>query len=45
MRKVAYQAKRLPRKREHGFLQRMMTRAGRAVVSRRRRAERKRLTV
>ncbi len=45
MPKRTYQPKRIPRLREHGFLKRMHTRSGRAVIAARRRKGRRRLTV
>ncbi|MCL5109764.1 MAG: 50S ribosomal protein L34 [Chloroflexi bacterium] len=43
--KRTYQPKKLPRKREHGFLKRMSTRGGRAVIRARRLKGRQKLTV
>jgi large subunit ribosomal protein L34 len=45
MPKRTYQPKRIPRKREHGFLKRMHTRGGRAILGARRRKGRHKLTV
>ena len=43
--KRTYQPKRIPRKREHGFLSRMRKRGGRAVIASRRAKGRWRLSV
>jgi large subunit ribosomal protein L34 len=43
--KRTWQPKRVPRRREHGFLKRMATRAGRRILQERRAKGRHRLTV
>ncbi|HYP58962.1 MAG TPA: 50S ribosomal protein L34 [Thermomicrobiales bacterium] len=45
MPKRTYQPKRIPRLREHGFLGRMATRSGRAILTARRRKGRHKLSV
>lgn len=43
--KRTWQPKRIPRRRVHGFLKRMSTRAGRHIIAARRLKGRKKLTV
>jgi len=45
MPKRTYQPKRIPRLREHGFLKRMASRGGRAILAARRKKGRHALTV
>ncbi|MBI2851884.1 MAG: 50S ribosomal protein L34 [Chloroflexi bacterium] len=45
MPKRTYQPKKIPRRREHGFLKRMSSRGGRIVLKLRRLKGRQRLTV
>ena len=45
MPKRTYQPKKIPRKREHGFLKRMSSRGGRVVLKLRRLKGRQRLTM
>jgi large subunit ribosomal protein L34 len=45
MPKRTYQPKRIPRLREHGFLKRMSTASGRAILAARRKKGRHKLTV
>ena len=43
--KRTYQPKRIPRLREHGFMKRMVTKSGRAILASRRKKGRWKLTV
>jgi large subunit ribosomal protein L34 len=43
--KRTWQPKRIPRRREHGFLKRMSSRSGQRILKARRQKGRKRLTV
>ncbi len=42
---LTYRAKKRKRLRKHGFFKRMSTRAGKAILARRRNKQRKRITV
>ena len=43
--KRTYQPKRIPRLREHGFMKRMATKSGRAIIQARRKKGRHKLSV